>query len=75
MLIIKKNYIFFENTVKFYTDNFYLFSVIPIVMYFDANLEKSIILKDTKNKIGIYRLVNKVNRNSYIVSNINLALD
>jgi hypothetical protein len=30
-------------------------SVIPIVVYPDAFLNKSIILKDNKNKVGIYR--------------------
>lgn len=48
-------------------------SLIPVVTYPDAFLNKSIILKDSKNKSGIYRWVNKVNGNSYIGSSVNLA--
>lgn len=47
--------------------------VIPVVIYPDTYLNKSIILKDTKNKAGIYRWVNKVNGNTYIGSSVNLA--
>lgn len=48
-------------------------SLIPVVIYPDAFLNKSIILKDTKNKAGIYRWVNKVNGNTYIGSSVNLG--
>lgn len=48
-------------------------SVIPIVVYPDAFLNKSIILKDNKNKVGIYRWVNKENCNTYIGSSVNLG--
>lgn len=48
-------------------------SHIPVVTYPDAFLNKSIILKDSKNKAGIYRWVNKVNGNTYIGSSVNLA--
>lgn len=48
-------------------------SVIPIVVYPDAFLNKSIILKDNKNKVGIYRWVNKKNGNTYIGSSVNLG--
>lgn len=48
-------------------------SIIPVVIYTDANLNKSIILKDTKNKAGVYRWVNKVNGNTYIGSSVNLS--
>lgn len=47
--------------------------VIPVVMYPDAYSNKSIILKDTKNKAGIYRWVNKVNHKTYIGSSVNLG--
>jgi len=40
-------------------------NIIPVAVYSDAYLNKSIILKDTKNKVGIYRWVNKVNRNTF----------
>lgn len=48
-------------------------SVIPVVTYTDAFLDKSVILKGSKNKAGIYRWVNKVNGNTYIGSSVNLA--
>jgi group I intron endonuclease len=48
-------------------------SVIPIVVYPNAFLNKSIILKDNKNKVGIYRWVNKENGNTYIGSSVNLG--
>ncbi len=44
----------------------------PAALYPDAYLNKSIILKDNKNKAGVYRWVNKVNNNSYIGSSVNL---
>lgn len=47
--------------------------VIPIVVYPDAFFNKSIILNDNKNKIGIYRWVNKENGNTYIGSSVNLG--
>ena len=48
-------------------------SVIPVVVYPDAYLNKSLILKKGKNKVGIYRWVNKVNGKTYIGSSVNLA--
>lgn len=48
-------------------------SIIPIVIYPDAFFNKSIILKDNKNKVGIYRWVNKENGNTYIGSSVNLG--
>ena len=48
-------------------------SFVPVVTYPDAFLNKSIILKDSKNKAGIYRWVNKVNGNTYVGSSVNLA--
>lgn len=47
-------------------------SVSPEVKYPDAYLNKTMILKDNKNKAGIYRWVNKVNGNTYIGSSTNL---
>lgn len=47
--------------------------LIPAVIYQDASTDKSIILKDNKNKPGIYRWVNKVNGNCYVGSSINLT--
>jgi len=48
-------------------------SLIPVVIFTDAFLNKSVILRDTKNKAGIYRWVNKVNGNTYIGSSVNLG--
>lgn len=48
-------------------------SLIPAVIYSDAFADKSVILKDNKNKAGIYRWVNKVNGNSYVGSSENLT--
>ena len=48
-------------------------NLIPVVTYSDAFLNKSIILKEFKNKAGIYRWVNKVNGNTYIGSSVNLS--
>jgi hypothetical protein len=48
-------------------------SLIPAVIYPYASTDKSIILKDNKNKAGIYRGVNKVNGNSYVGSSENLT--
>lgn len=47
-------------------------SVIPVVTYTDGFLDKLVIL-DSNNKAGIYRWVNKVNGNTYIVSSVSLA--
>ena len=48
-------------------------SLIPVVIYPDTYLNKSSILKNTKNKAGVYRWVNKVNGNTYIGSSVNLG--
>ena len=55
------------------TSNLQKENIIPVVTYSDAFVNKSIILKDTKKKVGIYRLVNKVNGKTYIGSSANLA--
>lgn len=46
----------------------------PVFTYADAELYKSNILKDNKNKAGIYRWVNKLNNNSYVGSAVNLRV-
>ena len=48
-------------------------SLIPVVIYPDTYLNKSSILKDTKNKARVYRWVNKVNGNTYTGSSVNLG--
>jgi group I intron endonuclease len=48
-------------------------SVKPAVIYQNAITDKLIILKENKNKSGIYRWTNLTNNNSYIGSSVNLA--
>lgn len=48
-------------------------TIIPVVIYPDTFSNKSAILKDTKNKAGVYRWVNKINGNTYIGSSVNLG--
>jgi GIY-YIG catalytic domain len=47
--------------------------VSPIKSYGNAKLLKDIILKDNKDKSGIYRWINKINNKSYVGSGINLT--
>lgn len=49
------------------------FCLIPVVVYSDSFLNKSMILNSTKNQTGIYRWVNKVNGNTYVGSSVNLG--
>lgn len=46
----------------------------PLVIYPDADQNKLMILKDNKDKVGIYRWINKVNGNTYVGSSVNLSL-
>lgn len=50
-----------------------IIKVVPILTYNDLEKDKEIILKENKNKSGIYRWVNKVNDKFYVGSSINLA--
>lgn len=45
----------------------------PVKYYSDAYAMKLLILKENKNKSGIYRFTNKLNGNFYIGSSINLS--
>jgi group I intron endonuclease len=47
--------------------------MVPIYSYPNADLFKAKILKDNKNKSGIYRWTNNINNKSYVGSSINLA--
>lgn len=42
--------------------------IVPVVSYFNIDINKSLILKENKGKSGIYRLNNLINRKSYIGS-------
>jgi len=55
-----------------FNDFFLLASFIPIQIYFNAEADKAQILKDNKNKSGIYMWKNLVNDKQYIGSSDNL---
>ena len=46
---------------------------VPVISYYNADLEKDIIVKQNKDKSGIYRWTNKLNNKIYIGSSINLS--
>lgn len=48
-------------------------TLIPIAIYSDADTMKQDILKENKNKSGIYRLTNKITGDFYIGQSINLS--
>ena len=43
-----------------------------MVMYYDAHKDQLNILANNRNKIAIYRGVNKINGNTYIGSSVNI---
>ena len=45
-----------------------------VVVYINADIQKLDILRDNKNKSGIYRWINLGNGKSYVGSSINLSL-
>jgi len=45
-----------------------------VVLYGDADKDKLNILADNRNKIGIYRWINKINGNTYIGSSVNISV-
>ena len=47
-------------------------NIIPVVSYCNANIDKSIVYKENKNKSGIYRWNNLITGKSYIGSSISL---
>ena len=47
--------------------------VIPVVIYSNADLNKSKIIEDNRNKVGIYRWINSINNKIYIGSSTNLS--
>lgn len=71
---IKNKNIFYANYLYLnikhsHTSSKYKF---PIV-YENSSLNKPNVLKENKNKSGVYRLVNKINGESYVGSSINLT--
>lgn len=49
-------------------------SVIPVIIYDNADIYMLKAVKDNKNKSGVYRWVNKVNGKSYVGSSVNPAI-
>lgn len=49
-------------------------SVVPVIIYDDADIYKLKAVNHNKNKSGVYRWVNKVNGKSYVGSSVNLAI-
>ena len=65
---------FFGTTTFFSIDPFLLLAaIIPIKVYSNAEADKDKILKDNKNKSGIYMWKNIINGNQYIGSAIDLS--
>lgn len=59
-------------TKKFYS-SYNVFSITPVISYLNAELEKDIIIKQNKNKSGIYLWINVINNKKYIGSSIDLS--
>jgi group I intron endonuclease len=47
--------------------------VSPVIRYNNTDVDKYIILKENKNKSGVYRLVNNINGKSYVASSRSLS--
>jgi group I intron endonuclease len=52
---------------------YYNLSVIPVVRYANADLDKSILYRENIGKSGIYSWVNKINGKNHIGSSISLS--
>lgn len=48
-------------------------SINPVITYNNADLDKSIIIEDNRNKVGVYRWVNVINNKTYVGSSTNLS--
>ena len=59
-------------TKKFYS-SYNVYSITPVISYLNAELEKDVIIKQNKNKSGIYRWINVINNKKYIGSSIDLS--
>ena len=56
-----------------FSDTFLLAAIIPIKSYSNAEADKAKILKDNKNKAGIYRFTNLINGKRYVGSALDLS--
>lgn len=73
ILGIKNFYSTSANNNSFHRRGLHTFPVVPVKIYTDADLQKKSIVKDNKEKAGVYRWTNKKNGNTYIGSAGNLA--
>lgn len=48
--------------------------VVPVVTYSNPDTQKLDILNDNKNKAGVYRWINNINKNTYVGSSVKLSL-
>lgn len=46
----------------------------PVVVYDNADVDKTRILADNRKKIGVYRWINKINGNTYIGSSVSMSV-
>jgi hypothetical protein len=52
----------------------YLPNLEPVLRYLNTDIDKANILTDNRNKIGIYRWINNLNKKTYIGSSNNLSV-
>jgi group I intron endonuclease len=56
------------------SDSFYFsLSILPVVVYSNVDKQKESIVKENRNKSGVYRWINNTNGNSYVGSSVNLS--
>jgi len=60
--------------IDYFSDPFLLAALIPIKIYSNAEADKATIIKENKNKSGIYMWKNLINGKQYIGSAVNLSL-
>jgi len=58
----------------YYSKSPHFNDVKPVVIYSNADQDKLNILADNRNKIGIYRIINKINGSTYIGSSVNISV-
>ena len=80
--LYNKNLNLFNNLVRFYSsfsnkpygkDNTKIYKPSPIKVYTNLKEDRVNILKEQRDKSGVYYLINKVNGHGYVGSSINLA--
>jgi hypothetical protein len=64
----------YSNPIRtFYSSNNENLNLIPIIKVYDLATDKSLLVKEQKNKIGIYLITNKSNYKQYVGSSFNLG--